>query len=195
MITNPITSPKIIVGGQCLKGCKWMGRWSRLFRFWGCSSGGSKCACSFVSWSRPQKLWLIGSRSQVWFNGRESFFVDKQIAELSDFASRIDDRNAIMSCSAHHRCVDNMGSHTFGWSAHCSYHTLGWCEQTTIYSTYGRYQGPLATGHSLVELCPDSLVWKETSALVSPDDTRERPGGIKKTTAQNLASHTIVYLT
>ncbi len=98
-------------------------------------------------------------------------------------------------CSAHHHCVDDMGSHTCGWSSRHSYHTLVWCEQTTIYSTYGGYQGPLATGHSLVGLRPDSLIWKESSALVSPDDTQERPGGVKKMTTQNLASHAIVYLT
>ncbi len=98
-------------------------------------------------------------------------------------------------CSAHHRCVDNMGSHTCGLSARCSHHTLVWCEQTTIYSIYGRYQCPLATGHSLVGLQPDSLVWKETSAPVTHDVTQEYPRGVKKMTTQNLASHAIFYLT
>ena len=45
---------------------------------------------------------------------------------------------------------------------------------TILHSTYGRYQGLLATGHHLVGLSLQTDP-KQTAVPVSPDDTRERP--------------------
>ena len=54
-----------------------------------------------------------------------------------------------------HQCVDDLGSHTCGWSAqgflpYSKYDVNGLI-------LYGRYQGPLATGHRLVGLRPATL--------------------------------------
>jgi len=54
-----------------------------------------------------------------------------------------------------HQCVDDLGSHTCGWSAqgflpYSKYDVNGLI-------LYGRYQGPLTTGHRLVGLRPATL--------------------------------------
>ena len=96
-------------------------------------------------------------------------------------------------------CRLSVGSHTCGWSAHHSYHTLLWCESTTIlHSAYGIYQGPLATGHSLVGLSPSPHPKRDIcfgDTWCQHDVTQECPWGVTKMTTQNLASHAIVYLT
>ena len=54
-----------------------------------------------------------------------------------------------------HQCVDDLGSHTCGWSAQGF---LPYSQyDVNVLILYGRYQGPLATGHRLVGLCPAML--------------------------------------
>ena len=54
-----------------------------------------------------------------------------------------------------HQCVDDLGSHTCGWSAQGFLPYSKY--DVNVLILYGRYQGPLATGHRLVGLRPATL--------------------------------------
>ena len=76
----------------------------------------------------------------------------------SEMAGRMPDSNRVATLGLQcppHQCVDDLGSHTCGWSAqgflpYSKYDVNGLI-------LYGRYQGPLTTGHRLVGLRPATL--------------------------------------
>ncbi len=61
---------------------------------------------------------------------------------------------ALLQCPPH-QCVDDLGSHTCGWSAQGFLPYPKYDVNGLI--LYGRYQGPLTTGHRLVGLRPATL--------------------------------------
>ena len=85
-----------------------------------------------------------------------------------------------------HQCVDDLGSHTCSWSAqgflpYSKYDVNGLI-------LYGRYQGPLATGHCLVGLHPATLSEK-WHLLRCHQMTHESAQQASRTDILNLASH------